>query len=349
MLDLLAAALASGIVAITVIFRGRISGGQVGVALNIMLVANTTLLKLVENWTTLEISLGAVARLKALEKETPSEDLDGDGFEPIENWPSEGRIEIRDVTASYRADAVALQNLSLSISPGQRVIVCGRTGSGKSSLLLALLRILELQSGKIEVDGVDVSRVRLDLLRQRCFVTVSQDALLLLNETLRFNLDPEALLEDDLLVDALVRTGLWKYFLATETDVDISPFGKHPILDKQISSFPELSVGQCQLFALCRGIIKANAMRIVGIKPIVLLDEVTSSLDHATESTIHGIIDEEFTGKGHTVIIVAHRLSVLGEYMRPGRDLVALMGDGRLVEVITDLNADTLKGLGEKR
>ncbi|KAF8851871.1 putative ABC transporter [Acephala macrosclerotiorum] len=348
-LDLLAAALASSVVAIAVIFRGRISGGQVGVALNIMLVANTTLLKLVENWTTLEISLGAVARLKSLEKETPSEGMNRDGFEPNENWPSEGRIEIVEVTASYHADAVALRNLSLSISPGQRVIICGRTGSGKSSLLLMLLRILELQSGKIEVDGVDISCLQLDLLRQRCFITVSQDALLLSNETLRFNLDPERSLLDEILIDALSKCGLWKHFLASGTDLDISSFDEHPILDKKISSFPELSVGQCQIFALCRGIIKANAMRNVGIKPIVLLDEVTSSLDHATEATIHGIIDEEFTGKGHTVIIVAHRLSVLGEYMRPGRDVVALLGDGRLVEVITDLRADTLEELREKK
>ncbi|CZR52737.1 related to multidrug resistance protein [Phialocephala subalpina] len=348
-LDLLAAALASSVVAIAVIFRGRISGGQVGVGLNIMLVANTTLLKLVENWTTLEISLGAVARLKGLEKETSSEGTGREDFEPDMSWPSKGGVEIKDITASYHADSVALRNLSLNIEAGQRVIVCGRTGSGKSSLLLTLLRILEVQSGKIEVDGVDISRVRLGFLRQRCFITVSQDALLLSNETLRFNLDPEVSLSDDILIDGLARCGLWKHFLASDTEVNVPDFAQHPILDTKISLFSELSVGQCQLFALCRGIIKANAMRVGGVKSIVLLDEVTSSLDHATESTIHGIIDEEFTGKGHTVIIVAHRLSVLSEYMRPGRDIVAMLGDGKLVEVIRDLRGDTLKTLGEKR
>lgn len=65
------------------------------------------------------------------------------------------------------------------------------------------------------------------------------------------------------------------------------------------------------------------------MKPVVLLDEVTSSLDPATESTIHKIIDEEFTGKGHTVVIVAHRIGVVAE----GRDRVVVMGDGRLLEV----------------
>jgi ABC-type multidrug transport system fused ATPase/permease subunit len=101
-LDLLAAAIATSVVAIAVTFRGRISGSQVGIALNIMLVANTTLLRLVENWTTLEISLGAVARLKTLEKMTSSEGKRSENFEPGNNWPSQGRIEFKDVTASYQ-------------------------------------------------------------------------------------------------------------------------------------------------------------------------------------------------------------------------------------------------------
>jgi ATP-binding cassette subfamily C (CFTR/MRP) protein 1 len=101
-LDLLAAAVATSVVAIAVAFRGRISGSQVGIALNIMLVVNTTLLRLVENWTMLEVSLGAVARLKTLEKMTPSEGERGENFEPPKNWPSQGRIEFKDVTASYK-------------------------------------------------------------------------------------------------------------------------------------------------------------------------------------------------------------------------------------------------------
>ncbi|KFY68700.1 hypothetical protein V496_00844 [Pseudogymnoascus sp. VKM F-4515 (FW-2607)] len=360
-LDLLAAAVATSVIAIAVAFQGRISGGQVGIALNIMLVANTTLLRLVENWTMLEISLGAVARLKALEEMTPSEGGKNEKFEPPDNWPSRGRIEFKNVTASYNTESVALQNLSLSINAGQKIIVCGRTGSGKSTLLLTLLRILELQSGSIELDGVDISRVRLDLLRQRSFVTVSQDTLLLSNETLRFNLDPDASLSDDMVIDALARTGLWTHFSEGITDVnrclvvgpsdtiDISAFSEHPVLDKKVSLLQELSVGQCQLFALCRALIKVNTVQCAGRKPVILLDEVTSSLDFAMESTIHGIIDEEFTGKGHTAIIVAHRLGVLTENTKPGRDVVAWMGDGRLQEVITDVNPTTFKILGENR
>jgi ATP-binding cassette subfamily C (CFTR/MRP) protein 1 len=100
-LDLLAAAVATSIVAIAVAYRGRVSGAQIGIALNIMLVANTTLLKLVENWTTLEISLGAIARLRTLEKMTPFEGDEACNLEPAESWPSGGNIKFKNITASY--------------------------------------------------------------------------------------------------------------------------------------------------------------------------------------------------------------------------------------------------------
>jgi ABC-type multidrug transport system fused ATPase/permease subunit len=102
-LDLLAAGLAVGVIALSV--NGRVGGTQVGVALNVMLVTNSTLLKLVENWTSLEISMGAVARLQSLEHLTPAEDSDTNPAltqSPIpENWPPRGEIEFKDVCASY--------------------------------------------------------------------------------------------------------------------------------------------------------------------------------------------------------------------------------------------------------
>lgn len=101
-LDLLAAAISTSVIIIAVAFRGHISGAQVGIALNIMLVANTTLLKLVENWTTLENSLGAIARLKTLEEMTPFEGGKVVTLEPPGNWPSRGYIEFKNITASYQ-------------------------------------------------------------------------------------------------------------------------------------------------------------------------------------------------------------------------------------------------------
>lgn len=228
-------------------------------------------------------------------------------------------------------------------------------------MLLTLLRILELKSGTIELDGVDISRVRLDLLRERGFVTVAQDSLLFSNETLRFNLDPDASLPNDILIDTLIRTKLWSHFSTAGTnvggshdaeaisDVNTAPFREHPILDQKVSQFRELSTGERQLFSISRALIKIKKVQYCGARPIVLLDEVTSSLDFATESIIHGIIDEEFTAKGHTTIIVAHNLSILMEHINPETDVVVVMKDGRLQEIITDVNSMRLRMLAENR
>lgn len=100
-LDLMAAVIATLVVSTAVVLRDQTTGGQVGVALNILIVANTTLLRLVEYWTTLEISLGAVSRLKILENTLPSEDRGEERWKPPSGWPSKGRVEFKDVTASY--------------------------------------------------------------------------------------------------------------------------------------------------------------------------------------------------------------------------------------------------------
>ncbi|KAI1405376.1 putative ABC transporter [Hypoxylon fuscum] len=345
-LDLLAASIATLVVAMAVVIRGQTTGGQVGVALNAVLLANTTLLKLVEYWTDLEISLGAIARLKALEATTPSEDEDEGGLGPPRNWPSEGRIEFKSVTAAYSADSIVLRDISLIIDPGQKVVVCGRTGSGKSSLLLTLLRMLDLRSGAIEVDGFDISGAARSLLRQRCFISVSQDALLFPDETLRFNLDSYGVVSNLVLVEALSRTGLWTHF--TRSVDGGSLINEETILGQRVSAFHELSFGQCQLFALSRALVKANELRAMGIRPVVLLDEVTAALDVGTEAVINDIIDDEFTSKGHVVIMVAHRVGIISRYLRPGKDVVLWIRDGRLERIVTATTTTTFDNLGEK-
>lgn len=188
------------------------------------------------------------------------------------------------------------------------------------------MRLLELQSGSIELDGIDISQVSVDLLRERCFVTLSQDPLLLSNETVRFNLDPDSSASDETIVSALTKTGLWAHFRSSQVG--------EAALDRQLAMFPEMSVGQTQLFALSRALVKAATLRRdAGTLPVVLLDEPTSALDAVTEAAIYRIIDEELTARGHTVIIVAHRLGVLRWYMKRGRDTVVEMVNGRFSPV----------------
>ena len=170
---------------------------------------------------------------------------------------------------------------------------------------------------------------------------------MLSNETLRFNMDPTGMVEDDVIMEALQKTYLREHFTqggttspAVEPDAEstVEPvYHDHSILDQKLSSFSELSVGESQLFALCRALVKVHLLRDQGIRPIILLDEVTSSLDLNTEAAMHNIIDHEFTQKGHTVIVIAHRLGVLSQHARPGQDVVVRLREGRFEDVGTDL------------
>ncbi|KAI1809574.1 putative ABC transporter [Poronia punctata] len=332
-LDLLAAAIATSVVALAVMFRDSVDGGQVGIALNIMLVANTTLLKLVESYTTLENSIGAVSRLRGLEILTPEEGGDeGEGDIP-EDWPSRGEIKIDNVTAGYHMDNTVLQGLNLDIKAGQKVIICGRTGSGKSTILSVLLRLIDPKSGTITLDDIDITRLPPNILREKCFVTISQDPLILPNETLRFNLSPSPQTstspDDEIFMDAISKVGLSSQFPHHNNILDQPPPAT-------------LSTGQKQLFALCRGLVKAKTLQNGRIKPVVLLDEITSSLDTETERLVQRIIEEEFTDKGLTVLMVAHRFAgggggggKLGNNNGKDDDVVVVrMSDGRVERVI---------------
>ncbi|KAK0640764.1 P-loop containing nucleoside triphosphate hydrolase protein [Cercophora newfieldiana] len=358
-LDLMVAAIATGLIALALFLKGTTTAGQIGMALNIVLVANSTLLSLVTSWTNMEISLGAISRLKSLETKTPREDKPDENHTPTGPWPSSGALEFDNVTVAYKQvfshESIALQNVTLSISAGQQVAVCGRTGSGKSTMLLTLLRLIDVKSGTIKVDGVDLSLVPRSLIRQRCFITVGQEALVLSQASLRFNLDPSASLSDSTIIAALERTNLWRHFSAGSSSAAADPqkpIEASDILDTAIASLPHMSTGQSQLFAVARAILQLQSIRITDKNrpeepyrdngtaiaprqsmPILLLDEATSSLDPESEAAIHTIIREEFTDKGHTVIAITHRLGGLAtekDVSDPKRDVVVLLSRGRV-------------------
>ncbi|KAH8757146.1 P-loop containing nucleoside triphosphate hydrolase protein, partial [Hyaloscypha sp. PMI_1271] len=341
-LDLVVAAIATGLITLAVLMSDTTTAGQIGMALNIVLVANTTLLGLVTSWTNLEISLGAISRLKFLEANTPTEDKPCESYTPVETWPSSGVVEFDDVTVAYNPDAIALQNVNLKISAGQQTFVCGRTGSGKSTLLLTLLRLLDVKSGVIKVDGIDLSLVPRYLIRQRCFITVAQDPFLLAQASLRFNLDPTASLPDESIIAVLRRIRLWSHFNSRVSAPSTSK--ARQILNSPVASLPQMSVGQAQMITLARAILQlqvlngasslANAqLDRAKIMPILLLDEATSSLDPETEASMRRIIHQEFTEKGHTIIAITHRLSGVTENVRAGQDMFVLLSKGKVERI----------------
>ncbi|KAF5975510.1 major facilitator family transporter protein [Fusarium bulbicola] len=326
-LDLVIAAMAVILITLEVFSEGSTTAGQIGMSLNIVLVANSTLLALVTSWANLEI--GDISRCHISLKDTRRRNSSGRTASAQSNSPrvlafawGGSKLQIRDLTVSYEETHVpALKNINISIEPGQHLLICGRTGSGKSTLLLAFLRLLNTQSGSIEVDGIALSQVPLPTIRERCFITVTQDPFLLAQASLRFNLDPSETLSDSVIMKALERTGLCGHF-GINTQAKLVD-----TLDDPLSSLPHMSTGQTQLFALTRAVLRVLHCSIAETKPILLLDEATSSVDGATESIMRGIIKEVFTNNGHTVIEITHRLSGY-------EDIAGFGGESRQVKVV---------------
>ncbi|KAE8345516.1 hypothetical protein BDV24DRAFT_178254 [Aspergillus arachidicola] len=346
-LDLVIAFVAVGLVALAVASRGTETSTAVGLSLNMIILANTTLLRLVESWTSLEVSLGAIARLRSVVTETPREESTGEQkLSPPANWPVSGSIVVHGLEASYSPPKLALQNIHLEVKAGQKLLICGRTGSGKSTLFLSFLRLLDLQHGSIMVDNINISNMSQTYLRRHCFITVPQDPFTLAEATLRFNLDPEGSLPDTVLIDVLEKTRLWEHICQFSNLNQRKSSEIEALLDLPMSSLPPLSAGQQQSLSLSRALARKEAftapeysdlqtrLSVAERRPILLLDEATSALDPHTEAVMQDVIEEEFTQKGYTVIVVAHRVGGMVQYFRDGIDAVVWMSEGRIERVV---------------
>lgn len=199
-------------------------------------------------------------------------------------------------------------------------MIIGRTGSGKSSLILALLHLLELESGRITIDGLDISRITRQALRSR-IVTIPQDPVELPG-SVRYNLtqfspsgeaglDNDEKKEAEAMEHALTRVGLW------------DTVSKRGGLNGELDDIG-LSGGQKQLFSLARAFLVVQNNKTEG--GIVLLDEPTSSVDEATDVDMRKIVREAFSG--HTIVTVSHRLDATGD-----ADVVVRMVGGKVAEV----------------
>ena len=211
-LDLMVPGLAIGTIGLAIALKGTTTGGQIGIALNVVLQVNGLLLRLVQSWTRLETSLGALSRLRAFERDVLPEDKEGESQTPPPAWPTQGALEFDNMSASYNPPNLALDHINISIHPGTKVGVVGRTGSGKSTLLLTLLRLVEMEGqGTLRIDGLDLRVLSRNAIRSR-IVTVPQDPMLVMTETVRENLDITGAghVSDENMSRVLERVHLWE-------------------------------------------------------------------------------------------------------------------------------------------
>ncbi|KAH8712254.1 hypothetical protein GQ44DRAFT_689190 [Phaeosphaeriaceae sp. PMI808] len=331
-LDFVVAGVATILIVLVVVLRGKLSAGYVGVALLNVVLFSQSIKLLITFWTQLETHIGSVARIKNFTTDPAAEDKDTEDHIPPLNWPSQGKIEFNDITAYHRTGEPVVQDFSLSIKPGEKVAIVGRTGSGKSSLVLTLFRMVELSHGTVTIDALPIHRLPRQTIRSR-LIGLPQDAYLLPG-TVRLNADPLQESNDKDIIKALRDVNLWDDVIVAKGDVDKYD---HP-LDVLVEEL-HLSHGQRQLFCIARALLRRERSNIL------ILDEATSNLDSASDLSVQRLLRQNFST--HTIIAVAHKLDTIMDY-----DKVVVMNQGALVEYgephrLLDQQGSWFKGLYE--
>ena len=249
------------------------------------------------------VSVDRVSEYSALEPE--AQNL---GATVPKNWPTHGSIQFNKLTASYAEHLKpALKDISLKVSGSSKVGVIGRTGSGKSTLFLAITRILPIQKNMIFIDNIDIATIPLKELRSAVAV-IPQDPVLF-SGTLRDNLDPFSQYSDSEIETALKRAHL----------KDVCASAQAATLFKIEENGRNLSVGERQLVCLARALLSQCR--------ILLIDEATANVDVATDALIQQTLREEFSNC--TQLIIAHRTNTLR-----GVDMLLQLDNGRVVSDI---------------
>lgn len=304
----------------------RISAASVGLLLSYVLQIASQLSMVVRIYTQVENEMNSVERICEYAFDLPQEAPEIISEKtPAESWPESGSIRFENASLAYRPGLpLVLKNLNMDIKPAEKIGICGRTGAGKSSIMTALFRLAELNSGKIEIGGLDISQMGLRSLRSQLSI-IPQDPVLF-GGTIRKNLDPFETSSDDELWNALSRAGLIDQeqleFVKTQdpSSETAHKFHLNMLVEDEGINF---SLGERQLISFARALVRGSK--------VLILDEATSSVDYETDSKIQRTIAREFSHC--TILCIAHRLKTIINY-----DRIVVLDKGEIVEFDTPWN-----------
>ncbi|KAL4781233.1 P-loop containing nucleoside triphosphate hydrolase protein [Aspergillus varians] len=355
----LVGALFSTMTAALVVYMPGASAALAGFAMSFALQYNYAVAMGLRFYANVEIDMNATERvLEYSSIETESQE----GYNPPAAWPARGRIEVENLEVSYAADLPPVLNgVSFTVENNQRVGVVGRTGAGKSSLTLALFRFLEARHGRILIDGLDISQLKLQELRSRLAI-IPQDPVLF-SGTIRSNLDPFNEHSDLELYNALERVHLLRFEdTSTLASGPSSPSTRSPrsrfspsrstsasasidllsgsgtLASSSSSNTPPKPTGffACLSSPITTGGLNLShgqrqllclARAIISRPKIMVLDEATSAVDMETDALIQQSIRTEFGRSGSSLLVIAHRLSTIADF-----DQILVLDAGRVVE-----------------
>ena len=311
-LNLLSMLFLTYIVVMTLMHKNKFTPRIIGIILTYSLVLQEDMIEFLSSFSNFENTMTKMERSLSYTKiiserpQTLTSDL------ALRDWPSKGEILFENYNVKYRNDLdIVLKNINFHLKPGEHLGVVGRTGSGKSTITLCLFRILEAYSGKIYIDGVDISRVGLKKLRESITI-IPQDSTLM-NGTLRYNIDPVNAYTDKEIIHVMKKIG-FDYIINLNKDG----------LDQNISeNGSNLSIGEKQLICITRAILRKSK--------IIVLDEATASIDYKTEEIIQKALNEILTNS--TMISIAHRIKTV-----MNSDKILVLENGEIIEFDTPKN-----------
>ncbi|KAJ1996422.1 hypothetical protein GGI25_000485 [Coemansia spiralis] len=303
---------ATAILGVVALLYGKGDAGLVGLSVTYALQSTQQINWMLRMECDLENSMCDFVRIQEIEQLAPEAPEVIEDNRPEKSWPEQGTVEFRGYSTRYREGLdMVLKDLSFSVRPREKVGIVGRTGAGKSSLTLALFRIVEAAEGSILVDGKDISQYGLFDLRSKLSI-IPQDPVLFAG-TVRENLDPFGEYSDQEIWNALAHAHLAEFIRSKDERLEF-------VVTQGGENF---SVGQRQLICLARALLKRAK--------ILILDEATAAIDPESDEIIQKSIRKEF--KDCTVLTIAHRLNTIID-----SDRILVLDKGQLAEFDTPQN-----------